>query len=75
LFKSKELGLIDHFDDGSSWEDNAANEEMWDTDKTLRDMRQAEREKRIAEHQRIKAEKEFKRTKASKASFAATKIS
>ncbi len=48
---------------------------MWDTDKTLRDMRQAEREKRIAEHQRIKAEKEFKRTKASKASFAATKIS
>jgi hypothetical protein len=69
------LGVIDDISDGGTWEDNAANEEMWDTDATFRDMRQAERQRRIAEHQRIKIEKEMKKTKDFKPNLYATKIS
>ena len=68
---------MDHFEDdvAGSWEDAAATE-MWDTDAGLRDLRQQERERRIAEHQRIKAEKEFKRAKQQpKGNLLATKIS
>jgi len=77
IFQSKELGAMDHFEDdvAGSWEDAAATE-MWDTDAGLRDLRQQERERRIAEHQRIKAEKEFKRAKQQpKGNLLATKIS
>ncbi|CAG2103138.1 unnamed protein product [Medioppia subpectinata] len=77
IFQSKELGAMDHFEDpegAGSWEDSAADE-MWDTDQSFRDLRQQERERRIAEHQRIKQEREAKRAKQPKGNLLATKIS
>lgn len=66
--------MFDDSVEGGSWEDTAAVEEMWDTDATLRDARQAERARRLAEHQRIKLEKESKRMKGQKPNILATKL-
>lgn len=54
-----ELGTID--DSVVSWEEEAASEELRDTDLALKEHRLVEREKRLAEHQRKKFEKELQR--------------
>ncbi len=76
-----ELGVIEDYEQdygqggvSSSWEDNAASEEIWNSEDTFRDIRQAERERRIAEHKRIRMEKEMKKSKVQRG-LVATKIS
>lgn len=69
-----ELGVLnDDYDDLDAWENELTNEV--NEDENLKLIRQAERERRIAEHKRIKMEKELRKAKQQKSNFMATKIS
>ncbi|XP_054157025.1 GATA zinc finger domain-containing protein 10-like [Oppia nitens] len=75
IFQTQELGTMDHYEDvGNSWEDSTASDDIWVSDESLRELRQQERERKIAEHRRIKLEKELKKAKP-KSNLLATKIS
>lgn len=60
-------------DEGANdgWEDDLD----LNIDESMKQMRQEERERRIAEHKRIRLEKELRKSKSQKVNFMATKIS
>ena len=58
---------------GNGWEEETGVDDL-NVDQSLRNIRAAERERRLAEHRRIKLEKEQQR-KAKTKQFMATKIS
>lgn len=63
--------------------DESVNDGCWEDDldlnadigESMKMMRQEERERRIAEHKRIRLEKELRKSKSQKVNFMATKIS
>lgn len=56
------------------WEDDLEDLNA-DVSESMKIMRQEERERRIAEHKRIRMEKELRKSKSQKLNFMATKIS
>ena len=71
-YAGNELGMLDECpNDG--WEDDL--DLSADISESMKIMRQEERERRIAEHKRIRMEKELRKSKSQKVNFMATKIS
>ena len=56
------------------WEDDLGDLNA-DVSESMKILRQEERERRIAEHKRIRLEKDLRKSKSQKVNFMATKIS
>ena len=68
---NNELGILDEETYSDNWDMDAKDEDL---DENMKVIRQQEIERRIAEHKRIRMEKELKKAKSQKSNFMATKI-
>ncbi|XP_013783042.1 receptor-binding cancer antigen expressed on SiSo cells-like [Limulus polyphemus] len=73
VIQNSELGELE--DDIESWEDVMASEDVWESDSVLKESRQAERERKLQEHQRRKQEREVKRASKQDLNLNAIKLS
>ncbi|XP_033126080.1 receptor-binding cancer antigen expressed on SiSo cells-like [Anneissia japonica] len=67
---------LSNWDDSNenAWDEESSNDLVWEADQVIKQQKQAEREQRLAEHQRRKHEKEMQRESRREASRLAVKL-